>query len=67
MGQVLGRDVRYEQIPWAEYTATATPTAIAREEWFMANPVPIDLAALHREFPGLMTVEAYLRSAGWGE
>lgn len=67
MGRVLGRDVRYEQIPWAEYAATATPTAIAREQWFMANPVPIDLEALYREFPGLMTVEAYLRSAGWGE
>ena len=67
MGRALGREVRYEQIPWDEYTATATPTAISREQWFMANPVPIDLDALHREFPGLMTVEEYLISAGWGD
>ena len=67
MGRALGREVRYEQIPWEEYTATATPTAISREQWFMANPVPIDLDALHREFPGFMTIEEYLSSAGWGE
>jgi len=67
MGRALGREVRYEQIPWDEYTATATPTAISREQWFMANPVPIDLDALHREFPGLMTIEEYLTSADWGE
>ncbi len=67
MGRVMGREVRYEQIPWDEYTASATPTAISREQWFMANPVPIDLDALRREFPGLMTVEDYLVSAGWGD
>ena len=67
MGRVLGRKVRYEQIPWSEYAASATPTAVSREQWFLANPVPIDLDALHREFPGLMTIEEYLISAGWGD
>lgn len=67
MGRVLGREVRYEQIPWDEYSATATPMAVSREQWFMANPVPIDLDALHREFPGFMTIEDYLVSAGWGD
>jgi uncharacterized protein YbjT (DUF2867 family) len=67
MGRVMEREVRYEQIPWEEYAASATLTAVAREEWFMANPVPIDLDALHSEFPWLMTVEEYLISAGWSE
>ena len=67
MSRVLGHEVRYEQIPWADYSSTATPTAVSREQWFMANPVPIDLDALHREFPGLMTIEDYLNSVGWGE
>ncbi len=67
MGRALGRDVRYEQIPWEEYSASATPTAVSREQWFMANPVPIDLDALHREFPGFMTIEEYLISAGWNQ
>jgi uncharacterized protein YbjT (DUF2867 family) len=66
MERVLGREVRYEQIPWEEYSSTATPMAVSREQWFMANPVPIDLDGLHREFPGFMTIEEYLISAGWG-
>lgn len=67
MSRVMGHDVRYEQIPWEEYAASATPTAVAREQWFMANPVAIDLDALHREFPGFMTIEGYLISAGWDD
>jgi len=67
MSRVMGHEVRYEQIPWTEYSAAATPTAVAREQWFMQNPVPIDLDALHREFPDLTTIEEYLISAGWGD
>lgn len=67
MGRIMGREVRYEQIPWDEYSSSATPTAVSREQWFMANPVPIDLDALRREFPGLTTIEEYLIGAGWRE
>jgi len=67
MSRVMGYEVRYEQIPWDEYAASATPTAVAREQWFMANPVAIDLDVLHREFPGFMTIEDYLISTGWDD
>jgi len=67
MSRVTGRRVVYEQIPWAEYTATATPTAIARERWFIDHHEPADLEALHGEFPWLQSVEDYLRGAGWAE
>ncbi len=67
MSRVMGHTVRYEQIPWDEYAATATPMAQSREQWFMANRVPVDFDALNREFPGLMTIEEYLTVAGWGE
>jgi uncharacterized protein YbjT (DUF2867 family) len=65
MSRVMGRTVRYEQIPWDEYAANATPMAQKREQWFMANRVPVDFDALNREFPGLMTIEDYLVGAGW--
>jgi uncharacterized protein YbjT (DUF2867 family) len=65
MSRVMGRTVRYEQIPWDEYAANATPMAQKREQWFMANRVPVDFDALNREFPGLMTIEDYLVDAGW--
>jgi uncharacterized protein YbjT (DUF2867 family) len=66
MSRVLGRPVRYHQIPWEEYTASATPTAIARESWYLENSDPVDVEALQREYPWLMTLEAYLTDVGWG-
>jgi uncharacterized protein YbjT (DUF2867 family) len=66
MGRVMQRPVRYEQIPWEEYSATATPTAIARERWYMENRDPLDETALRHEFPWLLTFEQYLIEAGWG-
>jgi uncharacterized protein YbjT (DUF2867 family) len=67
MGRVLGKPVRYHQIPWDEYTATAAPTAIARESWYLENSDPVDVEALRARYPWLMTLEDYLRTAGWGE
>jgi len=66
MGRVLGKPVRYHQIPWDEYTATATPSAIARESWYLENSDPVDVEALRAQYPWLMTLEDYLRAAGWG-
>ena len=67
MSRQIGRSVVYEQIPWEEYAATATPTAVSREAWYLANPVTVDMDTLHEEFPWLMTVEEYFISAGWAE
>jgi len=67
MGRVLGKPVRYHQIPWDEYTATAAPTAIARESWYLENSDPVDVEALRAEYPWLTTLEDYLRAEGWGD
>jgi len=67
MSRQIGRPVVYEQIPWEEYTATATPTAISRETWYLENRVALDMDALRREFPWLLSVEDYLIGAGWAE
>ena len=66
MGRALGRPVVHEQIPWADYAANATPTAVAREQWYLQTPVSVDMDALRAEFPWLMSVADYLDSAGWG-
>jgi uncharacterized protein YbjT (DUF2867 family) len=66
MGRVLGRPVKYRQIPWEEYKATATPTAVAREAWYLENSDPVDVASLRKQYPWLMTFEEYLVAAGWG-
>ena len=67
MGRALGHPVEYYQIPWDEFTATAAPTAVAREGWYLENSDPIDVDALRARYPWLMTLEQYLRSRGWGE
>lgn len=66
MSRVIGRPVRYEQLSAEAYAADATPTDRARDQWYLELEYPLDLEALRAEFPWLMTVEDYLRDAGWG-
>jgi uncharacterized protein YbjT (DUF2867 family) len=66
MSRVLGHPVAYYQIPWDEFTATAAPTAVAREGWYLENEDPVDVEGLRERYPWLMTLEDYLRAAGWG-
>lgn len=67
MSRVLGKPVHYRRIPWEEFAATAAPTAVARESWYLENSDPVDVEALRRDYPWLMTLEEYLVTAGWGE
>lgn len=67
MSRVMGSSVVYHQTPWEEFVASAPPTAIAATVWYRDNVDPIDVAALRREFPWLITFEEYLIEAGWGE
>ena len=66
MARVLGHPVEYYQIPWDEFTATATPTAVAREGWYLENNDPVDVDVLRARYPWLTTLETYLRQRGWG-
>jgi uncharacterized protein YbjT (DUF2867 family) len=66
MSRVLGRPVRYRQIPWDEYSASATPLAAARDAWYIAHDKPMDVSALRQAYPWLQTTEQYLRAHGWG-
>jgi uncharacterized protein YbjT (DUF2867 family) len=67
MGRVLGMPVNYRRIPWDEFTATATPTAVARESWYLENSDPVDVEGLRSDYPWLMTLEEYLTDTGWGD
>ena len=65
MSRVLTTPVVYRQTPWEEYAASATPTAVSRERWYLENRDPVDVDALRREFPWLMSFEQYLIEADW--
>lgn len=66
MSRVTGTTIEYHQIPWEEYSATATETAISRERWYMENTDPVDVDALRAEYPWLLSFEDYLSETGWG-
>ena len=66
MSRVSGTTIEYHQIPWDEYSATATETAISRERWYMENSDPVDVDALRSRYPWLLSFEAYLNESGWG-
>ena len=61
----MDRPVVYKQLPWEEFTATASPIAIAATTWYRDNVDPVDVTELRREFPWLLTFEEYLIEAGW--
>jgi uncharacterized protein YbjT (DUF2867 family) len=66
MSRVSRRAIRYVQIPWRDFEArlgreSALMFRFFDELGFRANP-----AALRAEVPRALTLEAYLRRAGWG-
>ena len=65
LSRVTGRTVVYRQMPWEEFAASAPPNVLASSTWYMTGNDPMDLDALHQEFPWLRTFERYLIETGW--
>jgi uncharacterized protein YbjT (DUF2867 family) len=65
MSRVSGKQIRYVKISWAEFAKQMPDFVVQMERWYAKGGYDVDLAALQREFPGLVTVEAYLRASGW--
>jgi hypothetical protein len=63
----MGTTVVYRQIPWDEFTASATATAVSREQWYLENTDPVDVDALREKYDWLTPFETYLIDSGWGE
>jgi uncharacterized protein YbjT (DUF2867 family) len=67
MSRAMGTTVVYRQIPWDEFTASATATAVSREQWYLENTDPVDVDALREKYAWLTPFETYLVDSGWGE
>lgn len=67
MSRAMGTTVVYRQIPWDEFTASATATAVSREQWYLENTDPVDVDALREKYDWLTPFETYLIDSGWGE
>jgi uncharacterized protein YbjT (DUF2867 family) len=64
-GDVIGREVRYFQVPWDQFEEQMGEEAAVMYRWFNDVGYEADIAALRQEYPELATFERYLRSHGW--
>jgi len=66
MTRVIGRPVRYVQVPWDEFEKRLGPESTAMFRFFENVGFVADPAIVRAEVPDAHTLEAYLRGAGWG-
>lgn len=64
-GRVIGREIRYERMPWDEFREAYGADLAVMYEWFEEVGYEADIAALRDEYPDLTNFESYLRLHGW--
>lgn len=64
--RVIGRPVKYEQIPWETFSSNAPPPVIKAVQYYRKAEPEADVTTLRREFPWMLTLEEYLHANGWG-
>lgn len=65
MSRVTGRALRYEQMPWNEFESRLGRESMLMFRFFEERGFDADPSVLRAEVPDALTLEAYLRSAGW--
>jgi uncharacterized protein YbjT (DUF2867 family) len=65
--RVTGRPVDYRQVPWEAHLASEGEDMTEMDRWIDAEGYHVDLDEMRKLLPGLLSLEAYLRSAGWGK
>ena len=66
MSRVIGRPVRYMQMPWDAFEARLGRESTLMFRFFETVGFVADPAQLRAELPTAHTLDAYLRAAGWG-
>jgi uncharacterized protein YbjT (DUF2867 family) len=65
LSRVLGRTVKYVQVPWEQFRQKVGEEMTRMYRWFQAVGYHVDIAALRREYPNLSTLEQVLRRQDW--
>lgn len=63
--RVIGRPVRYVQIPWEQFQQAAGEEITVMTKWFNNVGYEANIPALRAEYPKLTTFEQYLRHHNW--
>lgn len=64
---VIGRPVRYVQVPWEQFSQVAGEEAAKMYRWFEQAGYDADIAACQRLYPELATLEQYLHRWNWSQ
>jgi uncharacterized protein YbjT (DUF2867 family) len=65
LSRVLGRNVKYIQVPWEQFRQNAGEEMTRMYRWFNDVGYHVDIAALRKEHPNLSTLEQVLRRQDW--
>lgn len=65
LSRVLGRTVRYVQVPWEQFQQNAGEEMTKMYRWFNDVGYHVDIATLRKEYPNLSTLEKALREQDW--
>ena len=63
--RVIGRPVRYVQIPWEQFQQATGEEITVMTKWFNNVGYEANIPALQAEYPKLTTFEQYLRHHNW--
>ena len=63
--RVLGRPVKYVQVPWDQFQQQMGEELTKMYRWFDEVGYHVDIGQLRREFPFLATLEQVLRQQDW--
>jgi uncharacterized protein YbjT (DUF2867 family) len=65
LSRVLGRTVKYVQVPWDQFRQNAGDEMTRMYRWFESVGYRVNIAALRKEYPNLSTLEQVLRHQDW--
>jgi hypothetical protein len=65
-GRVLGREVRYQQVPWDQFESKAGREITIMYRWFNDVGYNADIPELRWEYAELTTLERWLHGNAWG-
>ena len=67
LSEVTGVNVEYVQIDWDDYEIALGAEMSDMVRWFDNEGYSVDVEGLRSRYPGLMTVQDYLLTAGWND
>ena len=65
LSRVVGRNVKYIQVPWDQFRQNAGEEMTKMYRWFQESGYHVDIPALRKEYPNLATLETALRHQDW--